>query len=443
MEEGGAKEGRSVAGKDQPPTSAAAIEFLEELHRRPIYDRIARLVAAGKTNLEIQAELHLNPKDYLRKREMFGRLGVRNRTELANRYNELAALQRSARAMPNSEHFPPGFKMRPSASWARRQDSPAFLRKLNADILPLAFWPEGWSSDAIHVNMKNAQPWIPEDVRPLLADLIERTTREKELQNQPFYNSVVARVDAIIPADEESSPPLRIDVGQVDYRTIHALSQHLDQADLLPAPLTIRETYLRDMRLYGRQFPATIGANLLVISADNKILLARRSGQTHTFTGCLAGTSGGFAVIAWPTTKEFQGRTTDIDVTTGKLDLLGAALRELSEEAVLHVGRELVRFFLVTLNPELANLDIYGVLRLKTYAGRRASGEYLSNVLPRSTEIEQYVAVEFSEAGLRPLWASRWVPEDKAAIVHALVRESWLNGDENASRNVLRRLADH
>ncbi len=422
-----------------PPVSTA--QAIAAFQEHPWWRRVAECVRAGQTNAEIETTLHLKQgtaKNFLRHKAMYGALRINNRAALADLYGRVVAEE--LRTSGATENTSQALTIQATASWARRQESPQLLREIGANALPLAFWPAGWPRQGgIDIRMMDDPPFIPTDVEPVVADLIENVRQARERQNQPNYNSVVARVDALIPADEGSSPPLRIDIGRVDYQTNHALSQHLDSA--LPSLAgTIRDAYLREMVVTGGQFPATIGANVFVISADNKVVLAKRSGMPHTFGGCYAGTSGGFAVIEWPSAPQFQGRDTDIDPVSGKLDLYHAALRELGEEAVLHLDRNDLEFFLVTLNPQLANIDIYGMLQLETYAGEIATGDYLSKVLSDSDEIEQFAAVDFSEEGLRKIWSEPWVPEDKAAMVYTLIRNAWCAGDRNASRTVLQNL---
>jgi DNA-binding CsgD family transcriptional regulator len=72
------RELRAAGERIEPPASGLTLTAQQE--------RIARLVAAGATNREVAQELHLSPRTIDHHlRNVFARLGVRSRTELARR----------------------------------------------------------------------------------------------------------------------------------------------------------------------------------------------------------------------------------------------------------------------------------------------------------------------------------------------------------------------
>jgi hypothetical protein len=166
-----------------------------------------------------------------------------------------------------------------------------------------------------------------------------------------------------------------------------------------------------DLGAQSQSFPSggAVGTNICAITADDLLLIARRSDSCATYAG------------QWTTSV---GETLDTahDVSDGKPDPVASACRGAMEELGVSVTRDSVDILAFGIGMDYGDASFLGIMRVPLTADRLAAFAAASRDWSVENDALRWVPWT-AEAVANLLLEGGWVPAAQAAILHAAQRD--------------------
>lgn len=279
----------------------------------------------------------------------------------------------------------------------------------------------GYSRENINIGYDGQMPVLPEEITKL-RDEIYRELHRQGSQIRVWNGQRYCLKGFFITRDPIAEEPiLHLKFGPTDYFNFLATSMNLDkEIKINGIKTTLRKRYLENVDPWAKpiDFLAhSFGINLAVITADNRLILTKRSGHVRS------------RPLSWNTTiSEGLQRPVDSD-KDGRPDLYKAAARGIREELGIIVPEEQIKFLSFGLDTELYQYGILGCVKLnvsfkniKKAAAIGSSDSWEGSICAIPFTVQD-VACFMNSNG-------PWVPAGIVCIIHTLIYSTGISAQE-------------